>query len=215
MNALEPTISAFSAERHMTEGEGLAEVRQSRGNGRGPRIDFSGQKPTRKRQMEVEFLHHKWVAPARQQVFLPFSETGCASSAKFGSLRRCPKCIEALDERSSDTRNPRCVARGCQSQERADPIDLERPRDGCGGARCKTLQGHYERFRALIGRKPKRRFQRTVKPVFTRCGGDLIEPRHFRLWYFPTKGHIPAKPRGPEVGQRTVRGQVVDCEARV
>ncbi len=215
MDHFKASIFAFCAKRDLIDDKGARQIRQMPPGNLGPGWKGVLWQPARQRHVKSEFLHHIGISPPRQQGVLP-----CAQP-RFSPLRQVPvggrgtERIQPAHSGFGDPLQSGGVTARCQSQKTAQHCQIQSVTDSrgkpCRQFGCGRLQF---RKRAMPG-QTKRRFQSSMKSVFSRCHCNVIQIRQMKLRSLAALRDIPTQPGRAELRQGTVWRNIVNRKSSI
>lgn len=168
----------------------------------------------RKRDVEVEILHHVGVAPLDKVGILPRAELCCAAFGKLCFGCRGTVGVERFDAARGQVIQLRCVPDRAQGEEPAQlgqiqPVKLHR-----GQGRAQIPYGLFKVRLGVSGLQPERRLDCRVQPVFARgCGDVSYRQRALRVRHRAAREHVPAQPAGGKLRPvRVLRRDIIQSE---
>ena len=148
--------------------------------------------------VEAEILHHIGVAPADQVVLLRRSQPGSATLGEFSLARRGAKRVKIPHTGTRQSVESGLVTRDAQGQEAAQPGKMQalHRHRSLAGSECAT--GLFQVVQTSSRRKPHRRFNRSMQPVFARHSSDRrqIQTGNVGLFTGTAWLHVPPQPSG-------------------
>ncbi|PYG27425.1 hypothetical protein C8N36_11698 [Pelagimonas varians] len=215
MDHLEPAIFPLTAQSDLVKDKGRGQIGQKPAYILGPSWDRSVGQTPRQGQVKPELFHHVRVPPLNKQCVLTCTQSCCAATRHLLLLDWCAETVKITNASLRNLLYGLCSALRRQRQKPTHRRQLQTIADR-GGKRCRHLRGGLLQFRNCARLdQAKRRLQRSVKPVFTRCHRDVTQTAQTWLTRLTALHNIPAQPRCSKIGQGPIRRHIVNCKSRV
>lgn len=161
-------------------------------------------------QVEPKLFCDVWVAPLRQKRVLPGRKARRATSLKLTLRGGGPKRIKLGDKAECQIPKQRRVTLWDESYEPSYSCNAKRLQVDRACPVSDGGHGHVKTFGVPSLGQPKRRLERSVKPVLTRCRCPLLKPMDLWARDIARGFDISTKPRSPECGKGLVVREIVD-----
>lgn len=167
---------------------------------------------TAQRQVEMEVVKDKRIAPIAHLLFLTGSQRRFAAARHVFVRQRRAEGIKRLDRRCGELKQRGGL--GLRAQGHKATVITQRERANAEGRLpCRKVRGGILQSRQITSfGEVERRFQRAMKPVFARRLRDLshVNAAYRGVIDSTASSAVPAKPTRSEVGQ-WAGGRIKNC----